>query len=275
MDKVKILSLLMSLLAFTSCSSDDEPANLASELTGNYAGYTVASCGYFSDMVASDQSVTITSTEINKVDISYQSDTWGTVTINGAELKGSEGNIHISGIGKSEMSHAGYSAKEYECSVDGTLSGHNLELTFTCAAVMGGLKIVFSQGDIPAEIVVPGTYKGYTEAKSAYFSGMMADDQTIVVTKNTDDSYRIDFTSDTWGAFTIEKAEATLSAGVFTVNGEGVTKMGMNGDVKDYACSVVATIDADKNSPVFTFSVPGVMGGLSIIFHQGEMPATE
>lgn len=275
MNKLKILSLLMALMTLVACSSNDEPTNLAESTVGSYSGYTVASCGYFSNMIASNQDVTISSSELNKVNISYHSDTWGTITINGADLSGSEGNVRITGTGKSVMAHAGNSAKEYDCTVDGSLIGKTLTITFSCPTVMGGLNIEFKQGDIPAEIVIPGTYSGYTEAKSAYFSGMMADDQTIVITKNSDDTYKVVYSSDTWGEFVIEKAIAKYESDKFNISGSGTTQMGMNGNVKDYDCSLEGAIDPEKENPTFTFSVPTVMGGLTIVFHTGDMPATE
>ena len=107
MKKINLLSLLVIMMAFvSSCSSDDEPKNLAAETTGRYTGYTLASCQYFSNMAASDQVVTITSSEVNKVNISYTSDTWGTMTIDGADLSGGAGSILIKGAGKSSMAHA-------------------------------------------------------------------------------------------------------------------------------------------------------------------------
>ncbi len=275
MNKLKVFSLLMVVITLASCSSNDDPTNLASETAGIYSGYTVASCSYFSNMVASRQDVTISTTELNKINVSYQSDTWGTITISNAELSGTEGNIRISGTGKSVMGHAGNAAKEYDCRMEGTLAGKKLELTFSCPAIMGGLKIEFKQGDIPAEIVVPGTYDGYTEAKSAYFTGMMADDQKIVITNNSDNTYNIGYNSDTWGEFSIEKATVAYSDGIFTIEGDGITKMGMSGNVKEYVCSFEGRIDAEKEDPEFTFSVPAVMGGLSIVFHTGDMPAAE
>ncbi len=275
MKKFNLLSLPVIFMALISCSSDDEPTNLAADATGNYSGYTVASCNYFSNMVAADQVVKLTSTSANKINIRYESDTWGTITIDNADLSGSKGNISIKGDGKSLMAHAGNAASEYDCSVEGTLIGKELSLTFSCPTIMGGLKIEFNQGDIPAEIVVPGTYSGYIEAKSAYFSGMTEDDQKIVITQNSDDTYKMTYTSDTWGEFTIENIEAKFANGKFTVSGNGTTKMGMSGNVKDYDCSVEGTIDVSKEDPTFTFSVPTVMGGLTIVFHTGNMPATE
>lgn len=274
MKNVRFLSMLLVLFTLAACS-DDDPKNLAESAVGNYSGYTVASCAYFSDMAADKQNVTITTSEVNKINISYQSPTWGTVTIEGADLNGTEDNLRFIGSGTSLMSHAGNEAKEYACSAEGSLNDKKLELTFSCPAVMGGLKIVFRQGEIPADIVVPGTYKGYTEAKSTYFSGMMAGNQTIEITKNNDDTYKIAYISDTWGEFTIASATASRTDGEFSLTGDGITKMGMNGNVKEYNCTVKGTIDTEKENPSFTFTVPSVMGGLEIVFHTGDMPEAE
>ncbi|MCM1290541.1 MAG: calycin-like domain-containing protein [Prevotella sp.] len=274
MKKLQLLSLLMIIFALTSCSNDDnEPINLADNAIGSYEGYTNASAAYFSGMVSDNQTVVVTSDELNKVNISFHSDTWGDITINDAVLAGTDNNMQITGSGKSVMSHAGNAPKEYDCTVEGSLVGKNLSLIFTCPTVMGGLKIEFKQGEIPADIVVPGKYKGYTEASSTYFSGMMADNQEIVITQNDDNAtYKVVYTTDTWGEFLIENATATLKDGKFVVTGKGTTKMGMNGNIKEYDCSIEGSIDSEKETPTFTFSVPSVMGGLSIVFHSGDMP---
>ena len=49
--------------------------------------------------------------------------------------------------------------------------------------------------------------------------------------------------------------------------------MGMGGSTSSYDASVSATIAADKTSAGFIFTVPSVMGGLTIEFTQGEVPS--
>lgn len=77
MKKLNLLSLLIMLMTLISCSSDDEPQNLASETAGSYTGYTVASSQYFSDMVSGEQIVTLSSSGLNKINIKYTSDRGG------------------------------------------------------------------------------------------------------------------------------------------------------------------------------------------------------
>lgn len=278
MKKLHFLTLLLALICFSACSDNDDPQNpvdLAQTAKGTYHGYTVANAAYFSNMVADNQTILITPAEENKVNISFVSDTWGTFTINGATLSASGTVINIAGSGKTQMGMDG-NINQYDCTIAGTLVGGELSLTFTVPSVMRGLTIQFKQGDIPSEIVIPGTYEGYTIASCPYFpSPMTAGDQSIVVTRNSDGTYKVAYTSETWGEFIIENAQATYDNGKFSLAGAGTTKMGMDGNIKEYNCNLSGSIDPAKDDPTFTFSVPTVMNGLSIVFHKGNLPDSE
>lgn len=272
MKKTTIASILSAFLLLSSCSSDDDIKNLSENAAGSYDGYAVASCQYFSNMVSSGQTLKITgASNANEINIAYTSDTFGTFTIDNASVSGTADNISIAGTGKTLMGHAGSEPKEYECSVSGTIVNGDLSLTFSAPSIMGGLNITFAQGDIPAEIVLPGTYKGYTDAKSAYFPSMMANDQSLAITL-TDGKYNLEYTSDTWGTFKINDIDVTRSGNTFILSASGTCEMGMNGNVKSYECALSGSVDAEKENPSFTFSVPAVMGGLSIVFHPGNAP---
>lgn len=66
----------------------------------------------------------------------------------------------------------------------------------------------------------------------------------------------------------------TEKDGVYMLSGNGQTQMGMGGNVSTYDCSFTASIrsidDADMQ-----FSVPAVMGGLTLVFKTGTAPASE
>lgn len=274
MNSTKFLLPLVALLPLVSCSdSDDEnTVDPAAEIADSYDGYGVASCRYFSNQVSPDQKVTITPSVTGKANVSYVSDSWGTVTISDAAVAAGDGGYILTGKGTSVMG-MGDKTSEYECTLSGTVSNGIAALTFTCPAVMGGLTLEFRQGDIPADIVVPGTYKGYTKASCAYFPEMNAADQTMTIVAEADGTYKATYTSDTWGEFTISGITATAESGNrFALAGEGVTRMGMNGNIQEYACRFAGTVDAAKENPEFTFTVPAVMGGLTISFINGEMP---
>lgn len=268
---------LAATFAFTACSdNDDEPVNLGAEVASSYQGYTVASCRYFANQVAPDQTVKLSTVadNYNAVDVDFTSDTWGQFSIKNAEVSKSGDVYVISGTGTSTMG-MGENINEYNCTLAGTVNGGVATFTFSCPAVMGGLSVEFLQGDIPASIVVPGTYNGYTNAKSAYFDGMTAEDETITVTDNGDGTFKVAFTSETWGEFTFNSVKATANGNNFDLSGEGTTAMGMSGNINNYPAELTATIDAAKENPVFTFKVPSVMGGVTIEFHTGELPTEE
>ncbi len=269
-----LLALLLAPAIIASCSDDNTPENLADDIAGNYDGYTVAECAYFSGQVATDQSLTIAqvSGAANQVSISFSSSTWGTISIPAATVAKQGDSYLISGSGTSVMGMGGNSS-EYACELTGTITDGKASLSFSCAAIMGGLTIHFEQGDIPASTVVPGTYKGYTKADCAYFHDMYADNQTLEIALSGENSFKVSFTSDTWGEFSIDNATATSEGNTFSLSGTGTCKMGMGGNVSEYSCSFTGTVDAEKDSPEFVFTAP-IMGGLTIVFKTGDMPQT-
>lgn len=273
--KIKsIIYLFLLSVVFASCSDNGDSVNYGKKIAGVYDGYAVASCAYFENQVASAQKLSITATNADDiVAVSYESDTWGKITIEQAKVTESGNRYLISGSGTSLMG-MGDKVSEYECSVSGAITDGKAELTFACPQIMGGLTIEFRQGDIPASIVVPGTYNGYTKADCAYFKDMYADNQTIEISAAGNDTYKAVLVSTTWGEFTVEGITATTTDGgvTFSLTGTGVTKMGMGGNVRDYDCSFAGTVDADKDAPTFTFTVPAVMGGLTLVFNTGDMP---
>lgn len=119
---------------------------------------------------------------------------------------------------------------------------------------------------------IAGRYEGYTLASCAYFQGTCTDGESITVSANADGTAQIAFTSETWGTFNIPNAQMTESGGTYTLAGSGETQMGHAGQISTYDCSFTATIRGKEDAGM-TFSVPSVMGGLSIDFHTGAAPA--
>jgi hypothetical protein len=117
--------------------------------------------------------------------------------------------------------------------------------------------------------VVVGDYQGYTVANATYFQNSVAENQTVSVSQNADATYTVSYVSDTWGTFSISPVVVTYADGKYLLAGEGTTQMGMNGNVKQYACTLVGEVDAEKTAPSFLFTVPSVMGGMTIQFHLG------
>ena len=267
-------------LLTASCSDDDnnenESINPAVNIAGTYAGYSEAAFQYTdTPLVSADESLTIqTDADNTTATITYTSSSFGEFTISGTEVTYANGTYTLSGEGSTMMGMSG-NVSEYECTLKGTLNEAKNEGTFTfnVPAVMGGMNITFTLGEIPVSKLLAGSYEGWTEASCAYFEGMQATDQTLSLTANADDTFTLAYTSDSWGEFSFESLSVTSANGIYTLSGKGVTMMGMDGNVSEYPCTVTGSIDANKENVSFTFTVPGVMGGLTITFTQGEAPA--
>lgn len=276
MNRIYKLLFVPALIVMAACSSDDDVINnLADEVKGDYEGYTLSSSNFFSNMVTADQKVKIAATStLDQANITYTSETLGTTTISGATISGTNGVYTLTGEGKAEMGHGG-STSTYDCTLSGTITNGVADLTFIYPAVMGGFTIEFLQGDVPASVVLPGTYNGYVSAVSQYFpAGMKTEDQTITITLNDNGEYSLKYVSEgIWGTFSFDNINVeTNDDGDFLLSGSGKCSMGMDGASKDYDCTFTATIDPEKKDPEFVFTIPSVMGGLTITFHNGSMP---
>ena len=117
-----------------------------------------------------------------------------------------------------------------------------------------------------------GNYDGYTLASCNYFQNMISPDETVVITKNTDGSASVSFTSATWGTFTITDAQASISGNVCSLSGSGQTQMGMGGSTSAYDCTFTAEIKSQTDARM-EFSIPAVMGGMTLTFQTGDAPA--
>jgi hypothetical protein len=80
------------------------------------------------------------------------------------------------------------------------------------------------------------------------------------------------FESATWGTFTVKDITVTYQNGGFTISGSGQTEMGMSGSVKSYDCTLSGSVDISKSDYDFLFTVPGVMGGLTLELKPGTAP---
>ena len=275
-----LLAMTAIALLTASCSDDDnngnESINPAVNVAGTYAGYSEAAFQYTdTPLVSADESLTIqTDADNTTATITYTSSSFGEFTISGTKVTYANGTYTLSGEGSTMMGMSG-NVSEYECTLKGTLNEAKNEgaFTFNVPAVMGGMNITFTLGEIPVSKLLAGSYEGWTEASCAYFEGMQATDQTLSLTANADDTFTLAYTSDSWGEFSFESLSVTSANGIYTLSGKGVTMMGMDGNVSEYPCTVTGSIDANKENVSFTFTVPGVMGGLTITFTQGEAPA--
>lgn len=119
-----------------------------------------------------------------------------------------------------------------------------------------------------------GDYAGYTVASCAYFQNRYTDGESVKLTSNEDGTVAVGFESASWGNFYVTSATVLQENGEYTFSGSGSVTMGMGESISNYDFTVTGTTNAAKDSYSITFSVPSVMGGLTITLLPGNAPAT-
>ena len=264
------LSLLALAMGFTSCSDDDK-SQPAADAAGTYTGYSEMSFKYSATpMIALNQSVEVTKVTDNTVAVKYASQTLGTYTLTDAKVIDSTTGPVITGNGTSVMGMPGSASSSYECSLVAAINKKDVSVfEFTLPTVMGGTTTRVYTGELPEakyKYVMAGSYKGYFTGTASYFPDGMKDTEeaTVTVTADEDNEVNIEATSSTWGTFTCKGLVVSRVGNVFTVSGDGECQMGMNGNVKSYPCEVEASKDAETDAFDLKFTVPSVMGGLTV-----------
>lgn len=146
-----------------------------------------------------------------------------------------------------------------------------MKLKFNLLLVFALLVMVSCDNDdspkSPAE-VVQGNYEGISVAKHKYSeTPQTTKNEKIILTANADGTSKIAFTSSVWGTFTIDAAEVSFKADVYTLKGNGKVRMGMQGQAeKEYDCTLDGNLNVDKTHVDLVFTVPSVMGGLTVTF---------
>lgn len=118
-----------------------------------------------------------------------------------------------------------------------------------------------------------GTYTGYTATSCAYFQNNYADDETLTITKH-EEGLSLDFPS-SMGHFAVGQLAVAEKNGGYAVEGSGSVAMGMGASTNEYPFTLQGTVDASKSEYEFTFTVPAVMGGMTVVLHPGSAPAEE
>ncbi|MGN0033462.1 MAG: calycin-like domain-containing protein [Candidatus Limimorpha sp.] len=269
-----ILLVSVATLCLVSCS-DKKNLPVVADIAGNYSGYTLANCDYFSNTCTADETISVTGNNDGTAKVAFESDSWGIFTIPNAQMSENGGVYALTGNGQTQMGMGG-NTSSYDCTFTAVInSKESAEMKFQVANVMGGLSIDFFTGEAPAHFMVAGTYKGYTDADCAYFQDHYTDDESLKISANKDGTLAIEFESLSWGVFNIASAKVSKDADSYTVAGEGSVAMGMGGSVNDYDCAVTGNINAAKDNYSISFNVPAVMGGLVVTLLPGTAPTTK
>ena len=274
--KIKSIFMMLSVAALMMGCDKDENGSKTVDFAGSYNGYTLANCNYFQNMISADETVVITKNTDGSASVSFTSATWGEFTITDAQARVSGELCTLSGSGKTQMGMGG-NTSAYECTFTAEIKSQtDARMEFKIPEVMGGMTIVFRTGDAPADLMLAGAYKGYTDADCAMFQDRYTDGESVKLTANGDGSVKVVFESDLWGTFTVESATATKEGEEYVFTGSGSVAMGMGGGpATDYDFTVNGSTNAAKDDYSIVFKVPAVMGGLTITLLPGTAPTTE
>lgn len=273
--KIKSVLMMLSAAVFMMACDKDENGSKTVDFAGSYNGYTLASCNYFQNMISADETVVITENTDGTATVSFTSATWGTFTITDAQASISGNVCSLSGSGQTQMGMGG-STSAYDCTFTAEIKSQtDARMEFSIPAVMGGMTLTFQTGDAPADLLLAGTYEGYTDADCAMFQDRYTDGESVKLTANGDGSVKVVFESASWGTFTVESATATKEGEEYVFTGSGSVAMGMGESTSNYDFTLSGRTNAAKDDFSIAFNVPAVMGGLTITLLPGTAPATE
>lgn len=273
--KIKSVLMMLSAAVFMMACDKDENGSKTVDFAGSYNGYTLASCNYFQNMISADETVVLTKNTDGTASVSFTSATWGEFTITDAQATVNGDLCTLSGSGQTQMGMNG-NTSTYDCTFTAEIrSQDDARMEFSIPAVMGGMTLTFQTGDAPADLLLAGTYEGYTDADCSYFQNRYTDGERVKLTANGDGSVKVVFESALWGTFTVESATATKEGEEYVFTGSGSVAMGMGGSTSNYDFTLSGRSNAAKDDFSIAFNVPAVMGGLTVTLLPGTAPTTE
>lgn len=273
--KIKSVLMMLSAAVFMMACDKDENGSKTVDFAGSYNGYTLASCNYFQNMISADETVVLTKNTDGTASVSFTSATWGEFTITDAQATVNGDLCTLSGSGQTQMGMNG-NTSTYDCTFTAEIrSQDDARMEFSIPAVMGGMTLTFQTGDAPADLLLAGTYEGYTDADCAMFQDRYTDGESVKLTANGDGSVKVVFESASWGTFTVESATATKEGEEYVFTGSGSVAMGMGESTSNYDFTLSGRTNAAKDDFSIAFNVPAVMGGLTVTLLPGTAPTTE
>lgn len=273
--KIKSVLMMLSVASIMMACDKEDSGSKTVDFAGSYKGYTLASCNYFQNMISADETVVLTKNTDGTASVSFTSATWGEFTITDAQATVNGDLCTLSGSGQTQMGMNG-NTSTYDCTFTAEIrSQDDARMEFSIPAVMGGMTLTFQTGDAPADLLLAGTYEGYTDADCAMFQDRYTDGESVKLTANGDGSVKVVFESASWGTFTVESATATKEGEEYVFTGSGSVAMGMGGSTSNYDFTLSGRTNAAKDDFSIAFNVPAVMGGLTVTLLPGTAPATE
>ncbi|WP_417015913.1 calycin-like domain-containing protein [Alistipes sp.] len=273
--KIKSVLMMLSVASIMMACDKEDSGSKTVDFAGSYKGYTLASCNYFQNMISADETVVLTKNTDGTASVSFTSATWGEFTITDVQASVNGDLCTLSGSGQTQMGMNG-NTSTYDCTFTAEIrSQDDARMEFRIPAVMGGMTLTFQTGGAPADLLLAGTYEGYTDADCSYFQNRYTDGKRVKLTANGDGSVKVVFESASWGTFTVESATVTREGGEYLFTGSGSVAMGMGDSTSNYDFTLSGRTNAAKDDFSIAFNVPAVMGGLTVTLLPGTAPTTE
>lgn len=270
--KIKSVLMMLSVASIMMACDKEDSGSKTVDFAGSYKGYTLASCNYFQNMISADETVVLTKNTDGTASVSFTSATWGEFTITDVQASVNGDLCTLSGSGQTQMGMNG-NTSTYDCTFTAEIrSQDDARMEFRIPAVMGGMTLTFQTGGAPADLLLAGTYEGYTDADCSYFQNRYTDGERVKLTANGDGSVKVVFESASWGTFTVESATVTREGGEYLFTGSGSVAMGMGDSTSNYDFTLSGRTNAAKDDFSIAFNVPAVMGGLTVTLLPGMAP---
>ena len=268
---------MLTVFTTSSCSNDDDDTPKWESLAGEYTGWTSAEFKYSSTPLATDNEKLTIAVADGKMSLQLASNQWGTATVNDVTIVEHGSDYKLSGTGSATLGMHGSGAKQYDCTMEGTISKDmkTVSVTLTYPAVMGGTTVAFNLGDAPMAKPFTGSSRGWPKGNCQYFKNQTQNGEKVAISSNEDGTVDVKLTSQMWGETTIQSVKAEKTANGFTFAGTGKFAMSMGSNKNEYDCNLTGTLSADKETYSIVFNLPAVMGGLTITFAQGEAPSEQ
>lgn len=151
-------------MGLAACETDGPNTPTVTDVAGSYAGYSLTSFAYASNILSQNDSVRVVANADGTATVTLTSQTWGTTTIPNAQLTlAANGTRILKGNGTAVMAgHGGGTANEYQATLD-TASISSLtdaQFRFTVPAVMAGR----ASASPPASPPPSGLWREHTRA---------------------------------------------------------------------------------------------------------------
>ena len=279
---------------FVACDDDDEEElakavenELESKLPTvglqipdiNQDGYTIAESQYFKDFIPQGEKskISLHATEDAHIEVTYESNIWGTATFHDAQLKNVDGAYTITATDTIAMKNEKGGVSNYLSNLSCYYTLDSVSCVIEVPGVMNVTKLLFTSLLVNLSENVKANLLGVTKANSSRFENYVHDQNAVdtlnILVTNTLNQVNVEYKSSAWGeSTTFTNANVEKIIGGYKITGKSTINLAPmgQGEVKEYNCELEILIFADGKSS-YVITLPDVMqGGTTLTFEPKE-----